>query len=327
LLPRAIQSVLDQKYKNLEIIVIDDGSTDETSQVVAKFLNPQMRYERFMENRGIGAARNTGVIMAKGELIAFIDSDDLWLPGKLNYMVGLFQRYTEVGLFFSDFLHISYLTGKRTYGFQRTKIALNTLVIKPLENEVYQIVNRLPEALLINNFIGTSSIVMIRSQVFQEIGNFLVNLSGPEDFEFYWRAAIRGVTFAYTTRPLVERHKDQESITASLVNFAPRLSKALDICLKTARTYQRPDLFQQINTHRLRIWQSVVREHACSGQRKDAWKAYCISLRYGVSLRTFLYLLASMVSPKSIQLSSKLSNALRLYHRILSSKINRINNK
>lgn len=85
-LPEAVASVLAQRYEPLEILVIDDGSTDATPEI-APGLGPEVRYLR-QENRGPSSARNLGLREARGELIAFLDADDLWPEGKLDLQVG-----------------------------------------------------------------------------------------------------------------------------------------------------------------------------------------------------------------------------------------------
>jgi len=91
LLPRAIRSVLGQTYTNLECIVVDDGSTDDTERVVRQFTDERLVYLRHETNRGASASRNTGIARAKGELVAFLDDDDEWLPAKLEKQVPLIQ--------------------------------------------------------------------------------------------------------------------------------------------------------------------------------------------------------------------------------------------
>lgn len=89
----AITSVLQQGYPRLEIVVVDDGSTDDTADVVKAF-GPAVRYVR-QPNGGPARARNTGIAQATGELLAFLDSDDLYLPGKLHAQVEYFARHPE----------------------------------------------------------------------------------------------------------------------------------------------------------------------------------------------------------------------------------------
>ncbi|XGK32746.1 glycosyltransferase family 2 protein [Lactobacillus acidophilus] len=93
---RAILSVLQQDYKNLEILVIDDGSTDNTSSVVKSMKDPRIKY-RYQENQGACAARNKGISLAKGDFIAFHDSDDIWHSNKLQRQLPiLFDKKADI---------------------------------------------------------------------------------------------------------------------------------------------------------------------------------------------------------------------------------------
>jgi glycosyltransferase involved in cell wall biosynthesis len=96
LIAQAVQSVLDQAGINPEIIVVDDGSTDDTPRVLGQF-NGKIRYLA-TENRGVAHARNTGMKASSGKYIAFLDSDDLYLPGKLALQVAFMEAHPEVGV-------------------------------------------------------------------------------------------------------------------------------------------------------------------------------------------------------------------------------------
>jgi len=96
-LAEAIESVMSQSYENKEIIVIDDGSTDSTYDIVKKYA-PQIIYH-YQENAGTGAARNKGISVATGEVIAFLDADDIWKPDKLTYQVSFLQTGKEEMVF------------------------------------------------------------------------------------------------------------------------------------------------------------------------------------------------------------------------------------
>lgn len=96
-LRQAIESVLAQTYPDFEIIVVDDGSTDDTRAVVAGFGDARIRYE-YQANAGRSAARNRGLALARGEYIAFLDDDDLFLPDKLAVQVGFLDAHPEIGL-------------------------------------------------------------------------------------------------------------------------------------------------------------------------------------------------------------------------------------
>ena len=92
-LPACLDSVVRQTYPAAEVIVVDDGSTDETEQIVRKYPDPRIRYTQFKTSHGAQAARNRGVELAKSEWIAFQDSDDIWLPEKLAVQVETLGRH------------------------------------------------------------------------------------------------------------------------------------------------------------------------------------------------------------------------------------------
>jgi glycosyltransferase involved in cell wall biosynthesis len=97
-LGETIQSVLDQTYTNFEVIVVNDASPDHTPEVVAQFDDPRVRYIVHEENRGLSAARNTGIRAADGELIALLDGDDLFHPEKLRMHVEFLEKHPDVGV-------------------------------------------------------------------------------------------------------------------------------------------------------------------------------------------------------------------------------------
>lgn len=88
----SIQSVLNQTYKNWELIIVDDCSTDNTDEIVASFNDERIRYFRNEKNSGAALTRNRAIREARGEWIAFLDSDDLWMPQKLEYQIKFMQK-------------------------------------------------------------------------------------------------------------------------------------------------------------------------------------------------------------------------------------------
>lgn len=101
---KAIESVLAQTYENFELIVVDDGSADETEKVVTSYMDSRIRYHRMPENGGQSKARNCGMKLARYDYLAFEDSDDLWRPGKLKaQMDALCNAGTNVGMVYHKF--------------------------------------------------------------------------------------------------------------------------------------------------------------------------------------------------------------------------------
>ena len=104
--PDAVRSILGQSYQNLEVRVVDDGSKDNTREVMQAFANDPRVFYHYQENRGESGARNTGIRESKGELIALLDADDLWMPRKLELQVPCFKEHPEVGVVYTNTVHV-----------------------------------------------------------------------------------------------------------------------------------------------------------------------------------------------------------------------------
>ena len=310
LLPRSLGTVFAQSYSNFELIVVDDGSTEDVQRVVTQYNDPRLQYVRFDHNCGIGAARAEGVIHATGEWIAFLDSDDLWLPEKLTVDLTILARHPEIDILFDNYRNINDMQQIEQVGFDQMSAAFNRLQTTLLEADVFRVESGLPQTLLIANLIGTASIITLRRAVFEKAGNFNLTLSGPEDFEMMWRAALSGAIFAYNRTLLVERHKDTGSITARLRLFIPRYLTALDICEESARRAGRFDLLEALNQARKRSWRNLLHACALEGRRLEAWQSFRNSIRYGVSVEAFMYMIAALAGPTAIFMVKRLAKGL-----------------
>jgi glycosyltransferase involved in cell wall biosynthesis len=181
---RSIQSAINQTYQHLEIIVVDDGSTDQTREILSAF---EARIRWFTQpNQGPSAARNAGFKASTGDLIAFLDADDFWFPEKIEKQVEVFRKQQSVGLVFCDALY------KDERG---NRIARAFELIEPKEGWIF------PE-LFTENFIPTLT-VMIRRSCLQEIGLFDETLLVAQDYDL-WLRASRITAFAFVREPLAE---------------------------------------------------------------------------------------------------------------------------
>jgi len=102
LVGEAVESALGQEGGDLEVIVVDDGSTDGTAEVIERRFGKSVKLLRMATRSGVGAARNEGVCQATGDLLAFLDSDDLWLPGKLKAELDVLERFPDAEAIVSD---------------------------------------------------------------------------------------------------------------------------------------------------------------------------------------------------------------------------------
>jgi glycosyltransferase involved in cell wall biosynthesis len=176
----AIRSVLQQSYTDLEIVVVDDGSVDETPDVVAQF-GHDVRYIR-QSNRGVAGARNRAVEASRGELVAFLDGDDLWEPDKLARQVELYDRYPGVGLLAGDVLMFD-----ATHTLWERSLRWTIFV----SDDVPYVVGEFYTAFLERNLISTMSQVMVPAAVLRTIGPSREALRVASDYELYLRIARR----------------------------------------------------------------------------------------------------------------------------------------
>ena len=120
-LHNSISSILSQDFDDLELLIVDDGLTDNTSEVVSSLqsYDARIRYEKLTENRGVGFARDAGMQHVTGKYIVPADADDLWLPGKLSAHVRILDYQSEIDILFGDCWHIDHLAGTRDQGYVR----------------------------------------------------------------------------------------------------------------------------------------------------------------------------------------------------------------
>src|SRR2546427_8430018 len=180
----AIASALAQTFADREVVVVDDGSTDGTAAIVASF-GDRIRSIR-QENQGVAAARNTGVLNARGELVAFLDGDDLWEPDKLAMQVAAAERSPQAGLIAVDGVLFD----------DDGAILAPTLFAASIRETFGPGVNLVTRAqgyglLLRENLISTISQVMVRHTVLDEVGLSDRRFSLSSDWDLYLRIAAR----------------------------------------------------------------------------------------------------------------------------------------
>ena len=169
LLPRAIRSVLNQSFQDFELIIVNDGSTDNTEEVVKSFEDNKIRYIRHEKNRGGSAARNTGIKAAQGQYIGLLDDDDEWLPEKLEKQINKFQGLSEgYGVVYSGFSYVYEKKGE---------IISNNVPM--LRGNVYDS--------LIKGCILGSPTPVIKKICFQKAGFFDETLPSCQDWDMWIR--------------------------------------------------------------------------------------------------------------------------------------------
>ena len=169
-LEKTLQSVLAQTFRNFEVIVVDDGSTDGTPDLLRRF--PEVRVHRWEENRGVSAARNQGIQMAQGQWICFLDSDDRWIENKLQMQMDWMQEHPECPACYTDEIWI------------RNGVRVNPKnKHRKYSGDIFR--HCLPLCI-----ISPSSILM-RASILQDIGDFDTDLAACEDYDLWLRLTSR----------------------------------------------------------------------------------------------------------------------------------------
>lgn len=170
-LHRSVHSVLSQSYKNFELIIVNDGSTDSTEEIIKGIKDERIIYIK-QENKGASSARNRGVKEAQGKYIAFLDADDYWSPSHLSDHIKYLEKHSDYVMSFNRYIAV-----------EKDKQKLHAWN-NQLSGNIY------PKLLFIeNNIIGTPSVV-IRKDILEQSGLFDENMSMCEDLDL-WRRISR----------------------------------------------------------------------------------------------------------------------------------------
>ena len=199
-LREAVDSVLAQDFGDVELIVVDDGSTDSTPQLIEGY-GQAIRALR-QGNRGVSAARNAGIAASRGALIAFLDSDDLWLPGKLDRQVAFFNSQADALICQTEELWVR--NGRRVNPGKRHR-KRGGMIFEPS----------------LDLCLVSPSAVMVRKELFQRVGFFDESLPACEDYDLWLRVSCRFPVHLIDSPLIVKRggHPDQLSRIAGLDKF------------------------------------------------------------------------------------------------------------
>lgn len=189
-LVQAIESVLSQRYRDLEVIVVDDGSTDDTAEVANSFSDPRISYF-YQENRGLSAARNTGIRLASGRFITYLDSDDLFLPKKVELLVDKLEQEPDLGFVAGQAIPIDERGNRVGMKFD-----------KCISEEGHH--------LLLGNPYHVGSVMLLSSWQ-RKVGYFDESLRSYEDWDMWLRLVRAGCVFGWVDQPvsLYRFHTDQ----------------------------------------------------------------------------------------------------------------------
>lgn len=203
---RAVFSVLNQSYANIELLVVDDASTDGTLELLAAIPDPRLRVLRQPQNAGASAARQAGILAARGDLIAFQDSDDFWLPEKLETQMRVFAELPEdyVAIFHSMIIYGRDFEGKhKRFGPRRTSCEPGPRVLVRDGD--------MSDTFLWGNFMGPPT-VLLKKAAYHAAGGFDLRLRNHNDWDFHIRLSRTG-KIKFVDQPLMIVYNSADGIS------------------------------------------------------------------------------------------------------------------
>lgn len=291
----ALESVYRQTYPYWEIIVVDDGSTDGTSSVLAAH---RERIQYFAQpNRGTAAARNTGIRRARGELIAFLDNDDIWLPEKLELQVRALNTWPECGLVFTDGKTFTSagvrgetVLSRRIDGWLATHQTADPLIAQ----------GRMIRELLFWNEISSASGVMVRRACVEHAGGFDETISITDDYDLWLRIAS-GYPVAVVRKCLYMWRWHDSSQSGPTSGRMNRWTEARLVVLEKQLPVAPAVIRKALRAHMARLYWGCARYHFDGDRFGESRRMLTACLRHNpTSLPALGFLLATYLGGATI---------------------------
>jgi len=315
----AIDSALAQTHANLDIVVVDDGSSDDTGELVARRYGaePRVTYLR-QENAGVSAARNAGLRLARGSYVALLDSDDAWETWKIELQLRCLDRFPQAGMIWTDmkavgpdgrmisprFLRTMYGAAYRWFptsdSLFKSSAPLDSLGCRALpadaQGRVY--CGDISSPMVMGNLVHTPTVLLRRSRL-EQVGFFdeTLRLAG-EDFDFHLRTCRAGpVAFADVASITYQVGQDDQITRPELgIHMARAFLKTIDPLVKDgARGVDLPRAMIESVQAEAHAW--IGRESLASGDRRGARKHLTESLRHRALAPSTLLLFALSCGP------------------------------
>lgn len=294
LLPGAVESVLNQTFADFELLIVDDGSTDNTKAVVGGLIKRDSRIKYLRQNHSGAPARptNAGIRKAGGKYVAFLDDDDEWLPGKLKSQAALFSRFGKLGLVGcaleivfegGDFIRVGYSEQPKNYLTD----------------------------LLRQNFLYSASSVMADKIVFFRAGMFDEALKNGQDWDMWIRIAEAGYDFAFVPEVQFKYYVHQKSI--SNMSSQSEIENDLDRIFNKYRSYYRADK----KLHSIKLGYDGIRYFRMNEFKKARKKFLHSIVVYPLNIKSHIYFAIALCGPRPYKTLSGLK-------RLLSTAVRRI---
>lgn len=252
---RAIESVLSQKHSADEIIVVDDGSTDDTAEIVTSYGTKVRLIQQ--QNAGVSSARNAGINAAVSEWIAFLDSDDEWLDSYLEKQMGLLKRNPELVWTTANFI-LCYCDQDRRRDNLDAERGMRLLDGRDYFDDYFKA--------FVQDATGWTGTMLVKKEVLEQIGLFPTKLCSSEDTDTWWRISHRWPRIGYNAEPLAVYHLHEfESLSKADSDSSIRID-LIKCHIKLAAENGRTEAFHPCAQHYLCYW---IRQFLRQNNLKD----------------------------------------------------------
>jgi len=189
-----VNSALAQTYKNIEVIIVNDGSSDKSKKIIKSFRDQRIKYIE-QENKGVAVTRNNGIRHSTGEFIAFLDADDYYFPKKIEEEVAFLEKHQEFDLVYCNAFH--FYDGKPNNLYQHKG--------KKPSGDVFEE--------LLKGFFGQLNTVLISKKIFNQVGLFDESSCHSEEWDLMLRISRAGFRFGFLDKNLVKIRIDKDSLS------------------------------------------------------------------------------------------------------------------
>jgi len=297
-LKRAIRSVLNQTFQDFELIVVDDGSDDNTKEAVGSFNNDKIKYI-YRENSGGGAKpKNAGIKIAQGNYIAILDDDDEWLPEKLEKQVRFLDEHQDIAV-----AGCNYFIKKEFEELGSFFFIKGTEFLKEYKIPEYK---DLFKRLLVTDDMGPGSTMVYRKEVFEKVGLFDENLKSGQDKEMRIRLAEKRCRFGFIREPLVIYNTGHNNISFLGLSIEER-EKDWEYIFNKYRKYYQAD--KNLFSNKLRYDGT---RYMLLGLPRKARKSFLFSIKKNpLNVKACLYFLLSFLGFSCYYKLNKIKYALK----------------
>lgn len=293
----AIDSVLNQTYTDFEIIVADDGSTDDTRMVIERFMGKcpgKIRYF-YQKNKGPGAARNFAIGEAKGEYVAFLDADDLWLPDKLKLQMEMFEKMPDIG-----FIHTNYKLFCSDGEISNYRFGITSPV--QLSGDIFPY--------LLRECVVRTSGAIIKKKCLDDTGLFEETFSG-EDYEFWLRVAKK-FKAGYVRLPVLQcREHPEHALRRDAHKAYANVRRVIDKTLENFPEVKNdPRCRESLKYREAKICYEIGYAHFLKKEIRLARDNFYQSLKNKFTLTSLKYFLLAFIAPAIIDKAKNIKKNL-----------------